>query len=220
MKSYSLRVFETHKRIRGNSMKRYFRSFQLLSFAVLLSMLLILSRVDTAQSVRAQDATGTQAPTAEPTSVEITDLGQEIVSKHNWKIAYVLPGHEKEVLAVPWWQAVFKGVNQGAKDFAVTVQNLYPDCIENDANSDCVQAQIAILAGLLQSKSVDGIIVRPRDLSRLVPIVEKLQQAGIPVITDEEINTDNVVSKVGFDEIAMGIMLGKWVVQHAPAGAN
>ncbi|NEP43103.1 MAG: sugar ABC transporter substrate-binding protein, partial [Okeania sp. SIO2H7] len=70
-----------------------------------------------------------------------------------------------------------------------------------------------LVANLIETEEIDGIIIGSSDSIRLVPAVEKAINSGIPVIAmDTPLNSDRILTFVGFDNFAAGKSMGEWVV--------
>ena len=55
------------------------------------------------------------------------------------------------------------------------------------------------------SQGVDVLIVSPKELAGLTPVVEKAIDAGIPVIVlDRNVNTDRITQFIGGDNVVIG----------------
>jgi inositol transport system substrate-binding protein len=67
-----------------------------------------------------------------------------------------------------------------------------------------------------------GIILAPNDVNALMPGVEELIKAGIPVVTlDRRVdNTSVTVPHVGADNVAGGRLMARWVIDSFPNGAR
>ncbi|NEP73172.1 MAG: sugar ABC transporter substrate-binding protein [Okeania sp. SIO2G4] len=72
-----------------------------------------------------------------------------------------------------------------------------------------------LVANLIETEEIDGIIIGSSDSIRLVPAVEKAINSGIPVIAmDTPLNSDRILTFVGFDNFAAGKSMGEWVVKN------
>jgi len=72
------------------------------------------------------------------------------------------------------------------------------------------------------ASGADGIILAPTDVNALVPAVESVLKAGIPIITvDRRVeNTSVGVPHVGADNLAGGRSMAQWVIENFPSGAH
>ncbi|MFV8325920.1 substrate-binding domain-containing protein [Flavobacterium sp. ZS1P14] len=68
---------------------------------------------------------------------------------------------------------------------------------------------------------LDVIIVAPYGSDSIVPVIEKANKKGIPVIiVDRKVNTSNYTSFLGADNIEVGHIAGKYVVSMSKAHAT
>lgn len=68
---------------------------------------------------------------------------------------------------------------------------------------------------------LDVIIVAPYGSDSIVPVLEKANQKGIPVIiVDRKVNTSNFTAFLGADNVEVGRIAGKYIVSMAKARGN
>lgn len=131
----------------------------------------------------------------------------EIKATKHWKIAYILKTSPKE----PYWRDVKKGAETAALDFGVNITIVSP---EPPQTTEFVEDQIMLMANLIKTGRIDGIIIGLADSIRLVPVVEKAISKGIPVIAmNAPLNSDKILTFVGFDNFAAGKSIGEFVVK-------
>lgn len=82
-----------------------------------------------------------------------------------------------KIAGIPWFNALEKGVQKGAKDFSIDANMVGP------ANVDPAQ-QVKLLEDLI-AKKVDVIGLVPLDVKVTEPVLKRAQAAGIKVITHE-----------------------------------
>jgi inositol transport system substrate-binding protein len=72
------------------------------------------------------------------------------------------------------------------------------------------------------ASGAEGIILAPTDVHALVPAVESVLKAGIPIVTvDRRVeNAGVIVPHVGADNLAGGRSMAQWVVENFPSGAH
>jgi inositol transport system substrate-binding protein len=72
------------------------------------------------------------------------------------------------------------------------------------------------------ASGAEGIILAPTDVNALVPAVESVLKAGIPIVTvDRRVeNAGVIVPHVGADNLAGGRSMAQWVVENFPSGAH
>ncbi len=92
--------------------------------------------------------------------------------------------------------------------------SFYPEMelIVKDANDD-TNTQIRQIEELVNS-GIDLLIVSPNESEPITPIVEKVYNAGIPVIViDRKIQTDHYSSFIGGDNYIIGVEAGNYIVK-------
>jgi ABC-type sugar transport system substrate-binding protein len=68
---------------------------------------------------------------------------------------------------------------------------------------------------------VDVIIVSPFELNSIIPVIEKANAIGIPVIIiDRKVNTSNYTTYIGADNIEVGRIAGRHIVSLSSGKAN
>lgn len=82
-----------------------------------------------------------------------------------------------KITGIPWFNLVDKGLERGGKKFDMNVSMIGP------AHVDPAQ-QVGLVEDLI-AKKVDAIGLVPLDVKVLAPVLQRAQQAGIPVITQE-----------------------------------
>jgi len=115
--------------------------------------------------------------------------------------------HGKRVIAVIpkgvahfFWQSVHSGADAAGKEFGVEVMWKGP------AQETDYSGQINIIEDAI-NRRVDGIVLAPSHGDALVPIVERAQREGIPVIIfDSGISTENYVSYIATDNRQGGVV--------------
>ncbi|GGA04245.1 hypothetical protein CYANOKiyG1_16580 [Okeania sp. KiyG1] len=131
----------------------------------------------------------------------------EIKAAKPWKIAYILKTTPEE----PYWKDVKEGAEKASQNFNVDITIINS---EKPQTTEFVEDQIILVANLIETEEIDGIIIGSSDSIRLVPAVEKAINSGIPVIAmDTPLNSDRILTFVGFDNFAGGKSMGEWVVK-------
>jgi ribose transport system substrate-binding protein len=99
-----------------------------------------------------------------------------------------------------FWQSVHAGAEAAGKEFAVEVMWKGP------AQETDYSGQINIIEDAI-NRRVDGIVLAPSHGDALVPIVERAQREGIPIIIfDSGISTESYVSYVATDNRQGGVV--------------
>jgi len=98
-------------------------------------------------------------------------------------------------------------------------QGLIENYFETNANDDPVK-QIADIEDLV-TKGVDLLIVSPATAEALTPVVEKVMDKGIPVITvDRNISSDKYITFVEASSIEMGKLQAQWLASELQGRGN
>jgi simple sugar transport system substrate-binding protein len=106
-----------------------------------------------------------------------------------------------KIAGIPWFNAVEKGIQKGAKDFSINATMVGP------ANVDPAQ-QVKLLEDLI-AKKVDVIGLVPLDVKVCEPVLKRAQAAGIKVITHEGPEQEGrdwnveLIDSVKFGEVQM-----------------
>lgn len=106
-----------------------------------------------------------------------------------------------KIAGIPWFNAVEKGIQKGAKDFSIDASMVGP------ANVDPAQ-QVKLLEDLIARK-VDVIGLVPLDVKVTEPVLKRAQAAGIKVITHEGPEQEGrdwnveLIDSVRFGEVQM-----------------
>jgi ABC-type sugar transport system substrate-binding protein len=146
-----------------------------------------------------------QLPTPQATS------SPEIKATRPWKFVLAIKDKVKEdgKVVSPVWQEVWKAAKKAAYDFGVDVVLLPNPC------QTCVTEQIKAIDSLTKQPKIDGLVIGAVDSLDLAPVVEKVISTGIPVIAlDTPLNSDRLLTFVGFDNFGGGKAIGELVVAH------
>jgi simple sugar transport system substrate-binding protein len=106
-----------------------------------------------------------------------------------------------KIAGIPWFNAVEKGIQKGARDFHINATMIGP------ANVDPAQ-QVKLLDDLI-AKKVDVIGLVPLDVKVCEPVLKRAQAAGIKVITHEGPEQEGrdwnveLIDSVRFGEVQM-----------------
>ncbi|NJL90057.1 MAG: sugar ABC transporter substrate-binding protein [Coleofasciculaceae cyanobacterium SM2_1_6] len=158
-------------------------------------------------------APNSPSPTISSTQSPAVQLpvSPEIKATRPWK--FVIAIRERLIgegkFANPYWDTVWESAQKAAADFGVEVALLPNPC------QTCVTEQITAIDALTRPPKVDGLIIAVADSEALVPVVEKVIAAGTPVIAiDTLLNTDRLLTFMGFDNFAGAKALGEWVANQ------
>lgn len=160
--------------------------------------------VPSLQAVPSQGTETTESSSAFHVSVP---LPEPIPATKPWNIAYVIKSQSD-----PYWQRVKQAAIAIGDERGIEMTVLGP---ENGYTKEAVETQISLIAEHFEQNQLDGLILGPSDSIRLAPIVEKLTEQGIPVMAmDTPLDTEAVLTFIGFDNFAAGEAMGKWVIQY------
>ncbi len=139
----------------------------------------------------------------------------EIKATRPWRLVFAVKDRRDAstgTIVDPNWERAWQGAQQAAEDFGIQVTLLPNPC------QTCVEDQIRAINDLVERGDVDGLAIGAVDSLALVPVVEKAIAAGIPVIAvDTPLNSDRLVTTVGFDNFAAGRVLGEWIAAQLPS---
>jgi ribose transport system substrate-binding protein len=98
-------------------------------------------------------------------------------------------------------------------------QKLGVDIIPADAE-DIAARQMSIVEDFIV-RGVDGVLISPIGADALVPAVESLNRAKIPVATvDRKVNGGDVLVHVGADNVEGGRVAARYIIERLPPKAN
>jgi len=142
-------------------------------------------------------AGGGKKPAPEPEVVTVTEEEQPM---KGWVVGY-LPGSLRDNARIRWSDALEKRVKEaGAEKFIMI-----------DSQHDPTK-QVADGEDILQM-GIDILVMNPNDADAMVPIVEKANDMGIPVVCiDRTTSGGNVISTVGLDNWQLGEGSAKFIV--------
>ncbi|WP_348825540.1 hybrid sensor histidine kinase/response regulator transcription factor [Flavobacterium aestuarii] len=96
--------------------------------------------------------------------------------------------------------------------------SLHPEIDLTICNADgSTKKQIADIEKMIENH-LDVLIVAPYGSDSIVPVIEKANAKGIPVIiVDRKVNTENYTSYLGADNVEVGHIAGKYIVSKSNA---
>ena len=150
----------------------------------------------TAAATTAAPETTAAATSAAVETIDVTDQPMK-----GMVVGY-LPGSLRDNARLQWSEALEKRVREaGAEDFIMIDSQLDPT------------KQVADGEDLL-AQGIDMLVMNPNDADAMVPIVEKANEMGIPVICiDRTTNGGNVIATVGLDNWQLGDGTAKFLVE-------
>lgn len=135
---------------------------------------------------------------AEAPPEPVYDFDPTVTPSRPYKIALVLKNFTN-----PFWLTHQKAGERAAQDFGVEVTVLAP------SKPDNVEEQIRIVEDLIQ-KGVDGVVIAPANTQAIATAVQKLNEAGIPVVYDNTRGSGgDYVAYIGADNILVGQTMGR-----------
>ncbi len=107
----------------------------------------------------------------------------------------------------PFWKAVRTGADKAAKALGADVEHAAP------TKPDNIEEQTRLVEDWIVKKP-DAFVFVPVDYKALVPSIEKVNRAGIPiVIFSNRMTGVDVVSYVGSDDETIGYELGRYLFE-------
>jgi len=131
-------------------------------------------------------------------------------------------GKDKRKISIGFSQSVGDDIWRKSMNHAMEVEaSLHPEVNLTIYNAgDLAKKQISDVEKFISSK-VDVIIISPFESDSIVPVIEKAQSRGIPVImVDRKANTSNYTTYLGADNIEVGQLAGKHIVSLSKGLAN
>ncbi|WP_066249962.1 sugar-binding protein [Neobacillus drentensis] len=130
------------------------------------------------------------------------------VEKYNYHIVLV-----PEELDNDYWRLVEQGAQAAAKDYGVMLEYVGPKQANIDNHLKTIEMSAA--------SKVDGILTQGLSDEQFTPLINKVVESGIPVIT---VDTDAANSKrlayIGTDNYYSGFLAGKALIQDTKGQAN
>ena len=123
-------------------------------------------------------------------------------------------GFSQDTMDHPWRAYMVTSAEAQAAKYADIKEFIYTDAGGSN------EKQIADVEDLI-SRGVDLIMMSPREAQALVPAVEAIKAAGIPlVVLDREIVGEDYNVFIGGNNLQIGDELGKYTKANAPANFN
>jgi signal transduction histidine kinase/DNA-binding response OmpR family regulator len=129
---------------------------------------------------------------------------------------------DKREISIGFSQSVGDDIWRKSMNHAMEVEaSLHPEVNLTIYNAgDLAKKQISDVEKFISSK-VDVIIISPFESDSIVPVIEKAQSRGIPVImVDRKANTSNYTTYLGADNLEVGRLAGKHIVSRSHGHAN
>jgi inositol transport system substrate-binding protein len=99
-------------------------------------------------------------------------------------------------------------------------EKLDVDVLEQDGRSNSPKQSSDLRTAV--TEGVDGILLAPLDVNALVPAVNEVIAANVPIVTVDRYvsGTNKPVPQFGVDNVAGGAKLARYVIDHFPNGAK
>jgi inositol transport system substrate-binding protein len=94
------------------------------------------------------------------------------------------------------------------------------DVLEQDGRSNSPKQSSDLRTAV--TEGIDGILLAPLDVNALVPAVNEVIAANVPIVTVDRYvsGTNKPVPQFGVDNVAGGAKLARYVIDHFPNGAK
>ncbi|MFC5683856.1 substrate-binding domain-containing protein [Flavobacterium sp. MAHUQ-51] len=127
-----------------------------------------------------------------------------------------------ETISIGFSQCINNDLWRKSMDHAMEVEaSLHPNVKLTIYNSDRkVKKQIEDVEKMIE-QNMDVIIVAPYESDSIIPVIEKANRKGIPVIVvDRKVNTLNYAAFLGADNVEVGKLAGKQIVSLSKGNAT
>nr|WP_315166752.1 substrate-binding domain-containing protein [uncultured Flavobacterium sp.] len=128
----------------------------------------------------------------------------------------------KGKISIGFSQSLDNDIWRKSMDHAMEVEaSLYPEVSLTIYNAKRkAKNQIRDIDSMIE-QNVDVIIIAPYESDSIVPVIEKANTRGIPVIiVDRKVNTSNYTAFLGADNIEVGRLAGKHIASISNGHAN
>lgn len=128
----------------------------------------------------------------------------------------------EETITIGFSQSIDNDLWRKSMDHAMEVEaSLHPNVKLTISNADRkVKQQIQDVEKMID-QNMDVIIIAPYESDSIIPVIEKANRKGIPVIiVDRKINTLNYTAFLGADNVEVGKLAGKQIVSLSKGQAT
>jgi len=129
---------------------------------------------------------------------------------------------DKDKIIIGFSQSIDYDIWRKSMDHAMEVEaSLHPEVKLTIYNANRqAKKQIEDIEKFIASK-VDVIIVSPFESDSIIPVIEKANAIGIPVITvDRKVNTSDYTAYLGADNVEVGRIAGRHIVSLSKGNTN
>jgi len=110
-------------------------------------------------------------------------------------------------LTNPFWKAVRVGADKAGKDLGVSIEHAAP------TKPDNIEEQTRLVEDWIVKKP-DGFVFTPVDYKALVPTIQKVNKAGIPIVVfNNRMSGVDYVSYIGSDDETIGYEITKHLIK-------
>lgn len=132
------------------------------------------------------------------------------------------PSKEKHKISIGFSQSIDHDIWRKSMDHAMEVEAaIHPEINLTIYNANRkASKQIRDIQRFIDNK-VDIIIVSPFESDSIIPVIERANGIGIPVIiVDRKVNTSNYTAYIGADNVEVGRIAGRHIVSLSKGKAN
>jgi signal transduction histidine kinase/DNA-binding response OmpR family regulator len=129
---------------------------------------------------------------------------------------------DRKKISIGFSQSINNDIWRKSMDHAMEVEaSLHPEINLTIYNANRkAKKQIQDIDNMIE-QGIDVIIISPFESDSIVPVIEKANIKGIPVIiVDRKVNTSNYTAYLGADNIEVGRIAGKHIVSLSNGHAN
>lgn len=129
---------------------------------------------------------------------------------------------DKREISIGFSQSIDHDIWRKSMDHAMEVEvSLHPEVNLTIYNANRqAKKQIRDIEKFIKDK-VDVIIVSPFEADSIIPVIERANAIGIPVIiVDRKVNTSNYTAYIGADNVEVGRIAGRHIVSLSKGKAN
>lgn len=88
-------------------------------------------------------------------------------------------------------------------------------------DDDATKQQIEILENILENRTHDGVAISVNDVTTLTPVIDRVVDAGIPLVTfDSDAKDSKRLAYIGTNNTSFGDQLAKILLQIMPTGGK
>ncbi len=132
----------------------------------------------------------------------------DTVNYHKYQYHYAMISEETDA---PFWEDIYQGALKKGEELDIYVEKI--------GNKLQASYHIDDLMKIAIASKVDGIIIEPNGTEEIVDLINKAEEAGIPVITVlKDAPESNRTSFIGINSYNQGLTYGKQVLEAVREG--